>query len=54
MTVKRSFLAAALSLPFAGPAAANDSMAELSAGGMIYVRTDAVAMESEDLFISMD
>ena len=54
MTGKRSFLAAALALILATPAIANDSMAELSAGGLIYVRTDAVAMESEDLFISLD
>lgn len=48
----RTLLAVALLLMFAAPVAANDSMAELSAGGLIYVRTDAVAMESEDLFIS--
>lgn len=36
------------------PVLANDSMAELKTGGLVYVRTDAVAMEREDLFVSMD
>lgn len=35
------------------PAFANDSTAELGAGGLLYVTTDAVHMTSEDLFISM-
>lgn len=35
-------------------ASANDSMAELKTGGLTYVRSDAVAMEREDLFISLD
>jgi hypothetical protein len=35
-------------------ARANDSAAELSIGGLQYVRTDDVAMESEDLRISLD
>lgn len=38
----------------AGPALANDSTAELAAGGLVYVTTEAIAMTSEDLFISMD
>ncbi|MDQ6433524.1 DUF4424 domain-containing protein [Mesorhizobium sp. LHD-90] len=36
------------------PAAANDSIAGLGAGGIILGRTDDIAMESEKLFISMD
>lgn len=36
----------------ATPALANDSVAELGTGGLVLSRTDAVAMESEDLFIS--
>lgn len=40
-------------LAAAAPAWANDSMAELATGGLAYVTTDAVAMRSEDLFISM-
>lgn len=43
-------LAAALALT---PAArANDSTAELRAGGLVLKKTDAIAMRSEDLFIS--
>ncbi|MCX5515980.1 hypothetical protein C3941_04905 [Kaistia algarum] len=38
----------------AAPAFANDSTAELGAGGLAYVTTEAVQMKSEDLFISMD
>ncbi|MCV3208987.1 DUF4424 domain-containing protein [Mesorhizobium sp. YC-39] len=38
----------------AAPALANDSVAELGTGGLILSRSDAVAMESEDLFISAD
>ena len=38
----------------AQPAFANDSMAELGTGGLILSRSDAVSMESEDLFISRD
>ena len=34
--------------------AANDSMAELKTGGLEYVRTDAIRMVREDLFISLD
>jgi hypothetical protein len=49
----RFFLAAALAT-FAGPALANDSTAELGTGGLVLSRTDAVAMESEDLFLSRD
>lgn len=41
-------------LLFAGPAAANDSAASLAAGGLVLERTDAVRMDSEDLYISAD
>jgi hypothetical protein len=37
-----------------GPALANDSIAELGTGGLILSRTDAISMEKENLFISMD
>lgn len=47
----RYVLTAALALS-AAPAIANDSVAELSTGGLILSRSDAVAMQSEDLFIS--
>jgi len=36
------------------PAGANDSAAELSIGGLQFVRTSDIAMESEDLRISLD
>ncbi|MFB9269867.1 DUF4424 domain-containing protein [Bradyrhizobium erythrophlei] len=36
------------------PAQANDSAAELSIGGLQFVRTNDVAMESEDLHIALD
>ncbi|BCG87557.1 MULTISPECIES: DUF4424 domain-containing protein [unclassified Mesorhizobium] len=47
----RYVLTAALALS-AVPALANDSVAELGTGGLILSRSDAVAMQSEDLFIS--
>lgn len=37
-----------------GVAFANDSMAEMSAGGLIYTYSDSVEMFSEDLYISVD
>jgi Domain of unknown function (DUF4424) len=36
------------------PALANDSTAELSAGGLQLVRTEAIQLVSEDLFVSAD
>lgn len=45
-------MAALLLLPFG--ATANDTMVELKTGGLEYVRSDAVQMAREDLFISMD
>jgi len=47
----RYVLTVALALS-AAPALANDSTAELGTGGLILSRNDAVAMQSEDLFIS--
>ena len=35
-------------------ARANDTAAELRTGGLVFVRSDAIEMEEEDLFISMD
>jgi hypothetical protein len=49
----RRVLLAGLALT-APPAFANDSMAELGTGGLILSRSDSIAMESEDLFISRD
>ncbi len=39
-------------LASAQPAAANDSSAELAAGGLVFVRNEAIEMRSEDLFVS--
>lgn len=53
--MKRSILSMALvllALPSA--ALANDSIAGLGAGGLILGRTDAISMQSEDLFLSLD
>lgn len=47
----RYVLTAVLALS-AAPARANDSVAELGTGGLILSRSDAIAMQSEDLFIS--
>lgn len=47
-------LLVALSLVIAAPAFANDTMAELKTGGLVFVRSDVVSMEKEDLFISLD
>lgn len=50
--MKKTILAAALAALLAAPAMANDSTAELAAGGLVLTRTDAIEMRSEDLFIS--
>ena len=53
----RPFLAALLLLAcpaLVPPALANDGFGGLSATGLAFTRTDAVAMESEDLFIGLD
>ena len=50
----RLVTSALLGMLCAGPAAANDSTAELATGGLAYITTDAVEMRSEDLSISMD
>jgi len=44
--------ALALALAAAGPARANDSMAEIGVGGLTLVKSDAVTLESEDLYVS--
>lgn len=38
----------------AAPAGANDTVASMGAGGLVFEATDGVAMLSEDLFLSMD
>jgi hypothetical protein len=49
--MSRAALALAAVLAAAAPASANDSMAELRAGGLVFVQTGEVAMEREDLYI---
>lgn len=41
-------------LLFGMPAIANDSTAEMGAGGLVLLRTDAIDMVSEDLYVSPD
>ncbi|MCJ7996235.1 DUF4424 domain-containing protein [Rhizobium cremeum] len=47
-------LLAAVAVMSAMPALANDTMAELRTGGLVYVQTSEVEMVSEELFISPD
>ena len=51
---RRAALFLSLSLTAATPAGANDSTAEIGAGGIVLAQTYSVAMESEVLHISMD
>ncbi|MDE2446965.1 MAG: DUF4424 domain-containing protein [Alphaproteobacteria bacterium] len=39
-------------LLWANPALANDSVAELGAGGLVMMRANSISMQSEDLFVS--
>ncbi len=48
----KSAIALAIAAATAAPALANNSTAELSTGGLIFVRNENVEMQSEDLFIS--
>jgi len=48
----RSAIALAVATAAAAPAFANDSSAELTTGGLVFVRNDNVEMQSEDLRIS--
>jgi hypothetical protein len=52
--MKRHLAGLAAVLALSGPALANDSTAELGTGGIILGRTDAIQMQKEDLFISLD
>lgn len=45
---------AVLATLLAAPALANDSTAELAAGGLVLTKTEAIEMRSEDLFISQE
>jgi hypothetical protein len=48
-----ALMLATMTMP-AAPAFANDSTAALAAGGLVYVLTEDIEMQSEDLFISLD
>ncbi len=50
--LRRIALLVALAMPL--PVSANDSTAELGTGGLILSRSDVIAMEREDLSISLD
>ncbi|MDH4440581.1 MAG: DUF4424 domain-containing protein [Rhizobium sp.] len=47
-----TILALALGAAASGTALANDTMAVLGAGGLVFTRTDQITMASEDLYIS--
>lgn len=51
---RRAVCALGACLAIAAPASANDSIAGVGSGGLILGRTDAVFMDREDLFISME
>ena len=51
---RRCLVTALLACLEASPAAANDSYAVLGAGGLELRQTAAIAMESEDLYVSRD
>ncbi len=51
--MRRTIAAAALA-GLAVPSAANDSTATVGAGGLVLEKTDSIAMESEDLYVSVD
>ena len=50
--MKRAALLSALPLLAAAPALANDTIAELKTGGLVYMRSDSISMEEEKLSIS--
>lgn len=54
-SMRTNSIPAALAVVFlAAPAAANDSVAELGAGGIMLARTDDIALVREELYISAD
>ncbi|WP_196257739.1 DUF4424 domain-containing protein [Pelagibacterium limicola] len=50
----RGFIAFSLIGALAVPVFANDSAAEVGAGGLVFVRNENIRMASEDLYLSMD
>ena len=54
MTIRSAILAVAFLAAAIVPGMANDSTAEIGAGGLVLAQTRDIAMESEILYISMD
>jgi len=53
--MKRTLFAAAMAAAVVtAPAMANDTTAELAAGGLVFTKTDAIEMKSEDLYVSAE
>lgn len=50
--LNRSIAALLAAILLAAPAAANDSVASMGAGGLVLERTDGIEMRSEDLYVS--
>ena len=48
----RAVIAVLAAFALAAPAAANDSVASMGAGGLVLGRTDGIEMRSEDLYVS--
>ncbi len=52
ITLNRGIAAVLAAILLAAPAAANDSVASMGAGGLVLHRTDGIEMRSEDLYVS--
>jgi len=52
IALRAALLASLVALLAAAPALANDSTAELAAGGLVLTKSDTIVMRSEDLYIS--
>lgn len=50
--LNRTTVALLATLFFAAPAAANDAVAPMGAGGLVFQRADGIEMRSEDLYVS--
>ena len=50
--LNRRVAAVLAAILLAAPAAANDSVASMGAGGLVFQRTDGIEMRSEDLYVS--
>lgn len=52
MRLNRGVAALFAALTLAAPVTANDSVASMGAGGLVFQRTDGIEMRSEDLYVS--